>query len=162
MAENLKNQNLEIVYKHCASNLDSVHQSNIHFDFDGENHICSSSLPTPLNFQNCMMPVTDTGILFQVISNISHSDPIIISDQLKGSSFWVECCPDAISRALWSRIPESLESISRASKLPLDFSRLYKYDGRTGSLKLCISWTTTGQDVHVGIHVQDRNGNLVY
>ena len=152
-----KDENLKIVYKHCASNLDSVHQlisSNISFDFDGKNYICSCSLPTPLNFENCVLPVEDAGIFFQLIGTISDSDPIIISDQLEGSLFWVKCRPDPISHALWSRIPQSLESISRASNVPLDFSKLYKYDDRTGSLKFCISWPVGkgARGIYVCIH----------
>ena len=139
-------KNLQVVYKHCVCHLDTVHHlipSNIHFEFNGfSRHICSCSLPVPLNFEFSEMPVTDAPIIFQLTGNISDSDPIITSDQPKETSFWVECRPDTISRALWSRIPRSLESIARASKLALNFSDLYKFDEETGSLKLRIAWTS--------------------
>jgi len=122
--------NLQTVYKHCVCNLDSVHHlmsSNIHFNFNGLNHyICSCSLPMPLNFACCEMLITDAPIIFQISGNINvpNSDPITTSDQPNECSFWVDCRPDTISRALWSRIPQSLESISRASKLALRSSKL--------------------------------------
>lgn len=147
-----KRLQLEHVYKHCVCNLDSVHHlmlSNIHFDFNGLNsHICSCSLPVPLNFECCTTPVTDAPIIFQVSGNINLNS-IIMSDQSDKSSFWVECRPDTISRALWSRIPNSLESIARASKLSFNFSKIYKFN-EDGLLKLCIAWTPA-QKIHVSI-----------
>jgi hypothetical protein len=138
-------ENLQTIYKNCVCNLDTVDHlisSNIHFEFDGLNsHICSCSLPVPLNFECCEIPVTDAPIIFQVNGNVSSSDSIITSEsgQPNESSFWVECRPDTISRVLWSRIPQSLESIARASKLAFNLSKLCKLN-ESGSLQLRIAW----------------------
>lgn len=155
----MANKNIHAVYQTCVSHLDAIStldSSDIHFDFDNvQNWICSRSLPTPLSFDFCGKPITEAPIIFQVIGQISESKPIT-QGELE-TSFWIESRDDPVSRALWDRIPKSLEFIATSAKLKFDYSELCEL----GDRKLRVVWTPISDARVVSIGFPIQNGNQV-
>jgi hypothetical protein len=140
--------NLNLIYRYCVYHLDSVTDqiSDLHFEFDGtQNWLCSRSLPKPLSFSFSVDPITDAPLIFQVIGQISERKKPVIDQH--SQEIWIEGRSDAASRALWSRIPDSLNAISEATHLSLNPSKLFEVDEHSGIMRLRVIWTQTRANV---------------
>lgn len=138
------------LYNYCVRHFDSVDPTefaNLHFAQHGiSKWLCSRELPRPIRANPARPPVFNAPLIFEITGTISITEKVSTSRTDDGTPtkivFWIEPRPNPASKALWRRIPQTVEGIATATSLNHSTENLFKIDNMrfSGALKVRCVW----------------------